>query len=200
MKEQILFDSPEAATYRTDLKGWVSRGGVFYGDNPDSEKIARYSGCTHRPCDTCGRPAEKMYILCDECRMKKRGERWNALPKKKWDGKNPVCTFEGDEYFDSPDEAIESLMEDGMDPKGIKLVDTVPVYVKEIDPNEHYQDDLPEDFSFEEVAPKEVVEMFEKLNEVIRNTSGSHPLCYRPGNVGIDISEELAKILHENGE
>ena len=35
MNEQIVMrDSPEAAQYRTDLKGWVSRNGYDYGDGP----------------------------------------------------------------------------------------------------------------------------------------------------------------------
>lgn len=32
-KSVIMFDSPEAATYRTDIKGWVSRDGRYYGED-----------------------------------------------------------------------------------------------------------------------------------------------------------------------
>lgn len=74
------------------------------------------------------------------------------------------------------------------------------MYLREIDPDDYYLDDIPEGVSFEEVAPKEVVEAFEKLNEAIRAAHGAHPVAYVPGKVGIDISEKLAKILHENGE
>lgn len=30
----VMRDSPEAAQYRTDLKGWVSRDGFYFGDRP----------------------------------------------------------------------------------------------------------------------------------------------------------------------
>lgn len=43
MSEQIVMrDSPEAAQYRTDLKGWVSRDGFYFGDGPQGERTARY--------------------------------------------------------------------------------------------------------------------------------------------------------------
>ena len=48
MNEQIVMrDSPESAQYRTDLKGWVSRDGFYFGDGPQGERTARYAGCTH---------------------------------------------------------------------------------------------------------------------------------------------------------
>ena len=31
-EEIVMQDSDEAATYRTDIKGWVSRNGRYYGD------------------------------------------------------------------------------------------------------------------------------------------------------------------------
>ena len=55
----VMYDSPEAATYRTDIKGWVSRDGHFYGDNgPSAEHGARWSGCTHMNCK-CGTSMRK---------------------------------------------------------------------------------------------------------------------------------------------
>jgi hypothetical protein len=199
MSDFVLFNSPEAASFRTNIKGWVSRDGVFFGDMTDSERIARYAGCTHRPCDTCGKPAEKMYTLCDECRKKKDDERWEQLPKKEWDGKGMVCVYEGDEYFDDVEIAIESLMEDGMDPKDIRLVETVPVYLVEIDPNEYFVDKLPEGFALDDIRGLEVVvEAFAKLNAVIRENH--MPVAFTAGKVGLDISKEVARIYYTRME
>lgn len=65
----VMSDSTEAAQLVT-ITGWVSRTGIFYGND---ERIARYAGCTHRPCETedCGKPTEKTYIYCDDCRHKR---------------------------------------------------------------------------------------------------------------------------------
>ena len=49
-KEIILDTSDKAATYCTGLTGWVSRDGYYFGDNKDSENMAKYKGSTHRSC------------------------------------------------------------------------------------------------------------------------------------------------------
>ena len=40
-EEIVVYNSPEAATYRTDIKGWVSRNGLYCGQDED---LARYKG------------------------------------------------------------------------------------------------------------------------------------------------------------
>jgi hypothetical protein len=64
--EPVIFpQSPQAATFRTELEGWVSRHGIFYGDN---EYAARFNGCTHGIC-ACGQLREKNYASCKACRQ-----------------------------------------------------------------------------------------------------------------------------------
>ena len=41
----IMEESPEAAEYRTDISGWVSCNGNYYGKD---ERMARYDGATHK--------------------------------------------------------------------------------------------------------------------------------------------------------
>ena len=40
---RIMYDSPEAAKYLTNLKGWVDINGKYFGNSKDSEHSARYS-------------------------------------------------------------------------------------------------------------------------------------------------------------
>lgn len=39
-EEIVMYNSPEAATYRTDIKGWVSRNGLYCGRDEDLDKAA----------------------------------------------------------------------------------------------------------------------------------------------------------------
>lgn len=52
MKEKIIIlkDSPESCSYKTDLKGWVSANGFYYGED---KNLASYAGCTHYKCEKC---------------------------------------------------------------------------------------------------------------------------------------------------
>ena len=107
----VMRDSPEAAEYRTGLSGWVSRRGLFYGDRPDSEDMARYDGCTHVACKYCSAPAQKSYAACQECRDKKDLERFEALPRADWDGKAMLYSEARDKYYAGPDDAEDELEE-----------------------------------------------------------------------------------------
>jgi len=84
-KKEILFILLKPALIEPTLKGWVSSTGFFFGDNKDSENMARYDVSTHRICE-CGLRMEKWYTLCDKCRDKKSNEAWKLKPKQKWDG------------------------------------------------------------------------------------------------------------------
>ena len=191
----VLNTSPEAATFRENLRGWVSRNGHFFSaDFKDSEYLARYDGCTHRSCESCGEPAPRMYLLCDACRAKKRDEVWEKMEKKPWDGKTMICDFDGDNFYNDPDEAIEQILDEGGDAKNIRLLICEPVWLETIEANEHCVDDLPEDMTLEDTVGMEaVVDAFEKLNKAIMDTHGVSPICFRPGKVALDVSLYLPK-------
>ena len=107
---QILFDSPEAASYQTGLKGWVSRGGWFFGDGPQSEVIARYDGCSHVTCKTCGEPTEKLWTKCTFHRDLDNLARYEAMPSAEWDGKAMLYSEVTEKFYDSTEDAAEDVV------------------------------------------------------------------------------------------
>lgn len=155
--EMILSTSDEAASYKT-VSGWVSRDGHFYGDN---ERIARYAGCTHRPCEDCGEPANKHYIVCSSCRQKHQRGRYEALPVEEWDGE-PLCLYDGDEFFFDLDDIINFCEEHDLKPADLMLTDTRPEGLRRVD-EDYWYDDLPEGVE----VPDEVYDALEVLNKAI---------------------------------
>ena len=139
----VMFDSTEAATYRTNLSGWVSRDGRFYGEGESAEKAARYDGCTHRACRDCGEPAEKSWLICRQCQDNADRERFDALPAEEWDGVAMLYSETRDAYYSDPDEATDNL-DDGMTLADLRLVICVPNRVRELD-GDYCHDELPDD-------------------------------------------------------
>jgi hypothetical protein len=169
MEKKILYDSPEAAQFRTDIKGWVSADGRFYGND---EHIARYAGCTHKKCE-CGGETEKSYTCCENCRAKNRAERYNKLPFKEWDGKEPICLYDGDEYFFDEDSLVDFLYENEFNGSDVMLVICEPVY-HSFASGEDFADDAHEDYE----PPDKLAKAIQELNKVIKELP---PHSYMPG-------------------
>lgn len=136
----ILTSSDEAAKFVTDIKGWVSRDGRFYGDD---ERLARWAGATHIICE-CGKPARKSYTCCDECQSKRATERWLALPIVVWDEVTPLCIYQDDTYFFGLDEVIDHCEANDLDIENLQLVVCEPSHLRQID-EDYWEDELPED-------------------------------------------------------
>lgn len=179
----IMYDSPEAAEQIT-LTGWISKGKdgrFFYKD----EHSARYAGCTHVKCD-CGNIMGRGWLKCPECRHKAAVERYNALPFKEWDGKEPVCTWDGDKYFFSIDDLTDYMYdydgdwrdEDADDKPGLTEIDLLicqPIYYQPID-SETVACDAHEDYEPEE-------ELLQKIKEFNDFLSTLHPHSWTAGKV-----------------
>ena len=61
MNEPVIrFSSPEAATCRTDIKGWVSRHGRYYGDDPGRSVLLGGTVGDGGTCEACGRIAQSI--------------------------------------------------------------------------------------------------------------------------------------------
>lgn len=163
--DMVLSTSNEAAQFVTNLSGWVARGGRFWGND---ERMARYDGCTHRPCVDCGKPVEKItgYMKCDECREKSDNEIFESYKKQEWDEKTPITLFQGDEYFFDRESLEEYCEEHNTTPDKLPLLICEPNYAREID-DDIYCDDLPEDQSLDDVA-SELAEKIKELNAYIR--------------------------------
>ena len=170
----IMFDSPEAATYRTDIKGWVSSDGRFYGGD---ERTARWGGCTHQICK-CGKLHDKHRTICDSCYAKQRTEKYYALPVEKWDGETPLCLWDDDRFFFDEGSLLDWLadQEEGTE---VQLVKCKPGRLHYVD-EDIWCDDLPEDGEL----PEEVASKLAELNEAIKR---AEPVCWWPTNIRIEV-------------
>lgn len=153
----ILSTSDEAASIKT-VTGWVSRDGHFYGEN---ERVARYAGCTHRPCEDCGEPANKHFIVCSTCRAKRQRAKYDALPKEEWNG-DPICLYDGDKFFFDLDDIICYCEDHDVRPQDLMLTDTRPDGLRRVD-DDYWCDDLPEGVE----VPDTVYDALEVLNKAI---------------------------------
>jgi hypothetical protein len=95
----VLPSDPEAATYRTDIRGWVSRTGLFCGDGPGAEFAARYNGSTHSTCRTCSAITYREYTACLACQRVKEDAKWAAMPRAPWNGKAMLYSTTAERYF-----------------------------------------------------------------------------------------------------
>ena len=176
-KEMILNTSDEAAHYVTNLSGWVSRNGRFYGED---ERMARWDGCTHVVCRDCGQPVERHWLFCSDCRNRKDKERFRAREKKPYDGK-PLFSNTHDKFFFTLEDLYDFCDDEEIVPAELELVICEPVLARRIDPNEYYSSSLPDDGEVSD----ELREAFDKLNEVIQKEK---PLSWVPGKYAVDTS------------
>lgn len=180
----ILPESDQAAEFRTDVTGWVSRHGRFFGN---SEDTARYDGCTHRHCKGCGGPVRKSsWVCCDDCRRKARANRFAALESVVWDGETPLCIFEGDDFFFDRNELDDYCYEHDCRPSDLELVLCVPVYAQPIDPDDFYEGSLPEDQALGDVCPY-LQEQFDELNRYI--VTRKPLLSWMPGKTAAIVED-----------
>ena len=180
--EIVMIDSPEAAQYRTDIKGWVSRHGHYFGDGPNSEKTARYAGCTHTECSRCGAPTRKGYATCSACRESTCIAQYESMPRAEWDGKAMIYSDARDRYYNSPDDAADDL-EDGETMADLRLMICEPNYVRQIDQDFCY-DELPEDGDI----PDEVAAAIDEFNRAVSGIV----LSWSPGKFALAVPEPEA--------
>lgn len=175
--EIIMFDSDDAAKYVENIKGWVSRNGLFFGDRDNSEHIARYVGCTHRPCQDCGNPAPKILLVCQDCSEKRDFDSYNKYPVEEWDGETLLYSEWADKYFSDYEEISDYLfeLEDKVSISDLRLVICEPVRMREID-SEHWVDDFCDEWDGD--LPSEVQDALDNLNEAIRKNG---PVSWYPG-------------------
>ena len=162
MKEVTMFDSKEAAEYRTGLTGWVSGNGHYWGED---ERAARYDGCTHRLCEDCGEPTRKSWLVCQKCRDIRNEKRYQSLPKEKWNETGGLYSDVADKYFWSWDEVEEYCDEENIEQDKLRLMICEPQYLPFIS----------DDFGCDELAedgelPDRVIQAIEDFNKVIKDT------------------------------
>ena len=183
-EKQILFDSPEAAVYRTDIEGWVDSTGRYFGND---ERIARYSGCTHRKCERCNELTDKSRTVCTKCWNEMQVEKYHKMPTKMWDGKAMLYSQSADRYFNDLEEAENWLGDEQEILDDLRLIVCEPRYATQIDVENFYCDDMPEDTTIYDTHP-ELVKAFDELNKVIKNYK--QPLCWCVGLYRAIFEEE----------
>lgn len=176
----ILNTSDEAARFVTNISGWVSRDGLFFGKD---ERTARWSGCTHVACETCGTPTPKGYLICDACRSKKDAEKYEAREKRKWDGPEMAYSEAVDKYFTDWDEAEDYCEQEEWSMESLRLVICEPNYAREVE-SDFWCDDLAEDGEL----PPGLEKALEELNSYIRDEKII--LSWSPGKYAVDLSAE----------
>ena len=180
-KPIIMFDAPEAASLKT-VTGWVSADGRFFGGD---ENLARYCGATHRRCDV--NPEHQIYEVnsyCKECRQVRRQAKFAAMPIKEWAGE-PLVIFDGDQYFFDEDSLRDYLIDSDIELADLQLCICEPNYPSQIDPGDHFCDNLPEDG---EIRDDQLLAAFELLNEMIRK---SEPLSWSEGEFAASLPQSL---------
>ena len=175
-KKQILPDSPDAAQNVT-LTGWVAAG-RFYGSD---ERTARYAGATHIYCAECRAVIEKgSWTKCWGCRTRSEAERYDAMPRIKWDGEAMLFSQTLDRYFNDIDAAGDQL-EEGQKLADLCLVVCKPNYPRRVSSEDIYDDVLPEDGD----VPDALDDAIEALNALI---AAQPAASWSPGKYALDLA------------
>lgn len=173
--KQIIYDDPIAARFVENIKGWVDINNRFYGNNPDSEHMARWSSCTHKKCQ-CGNVTTKGWKLCEECRTKVEIELYNKMPFEEYKGEM-VYSHYADKYFRDSSEIEDYCEEEEVEHKDLKLVFCQGNFFKQID-SDYWEDILPEDS--EGVFPDKLKDALDFLNKIISELA---PASYSPVSI-----------------
>lgn len=171
----VMIDAPDLVK-RVTVTGWVDTHGFYWGND---EQQARWSSCTHRPCEQCGQPVAKLWTHCDACRRVRDIARWHAKPKVEWDGNTMLYSDACDRYFQDYDEIIDHLRDMRADDPGavvedLRLIVCTPNMARRLD-NDFFCDELPEDV---DEPPKAIQEAMAAFNEVLAKQP---PLSWSPG-------------------
>ncbi|WP_434706873.1 hypothetical protein J3Q07_08150 [Pseudomonas sp. D4-18] len=177
----VMYESLEAASIQT-LTGWVAADGRFWGND---EHMARWCGATHRRCEkNPEHPIYEVRSYCRQCYEEGRRAKFAAMPVKEWSGE-PLVIFDGEQYFFDEDSLRDYLVDSDIDLADLKLCICEPNYPSQIDPADHFCDDLPEDG---EIRDDQLLAAFELLNEMIRQ---SEPLSWSEGEYAAQLPQSL---------
>jgi hypothetical protein len=170
----ILYDSPEAAQYRTNISGWVNSRNQFFGEN---EHAARYSGATHTKCAKCGSimPIRGL-IICNDCYHAKRVEEYNAFPAVEWDGKTPLCSLTTGDFIMNEGQ-LEEALEDYVVFGDLMIVICEPNYYPKID-DDYFESPITDEEFDIQFIPQELGEKIDELNALIDTLP---PASWSPG-------------------
>jgi hypothetical protein len=119
MREHSIDDLPIGGVTVAGLHGCEPKPVTAYTDHAgriwrNADDCARFGLGTHTACGRCERVAvPRSMRFCRACRSLRAIEKWEALPRIAWDGKEPVTLLDGDDFFWDTDEL--DLWLDGQD-------------------------------------------------------------------------------------
>jgi len=186
-EEIIILVTDEESAKKVTVEAWMSSKGNYFL----SEDSARQDGATHTLCK-CGQMFKRDYytacVICrDEAWNKKNIEQYNKKEFKEWDEKTPLYSYAHDEYFYSIDD-IECFLEDnelGPTPD-LRLVICEGVKPGSVDAD-YFEQALPENYDFDDVASKAVKNALNALNEALAQEK---PWSWEPGKYRTTINIE----------
>ncbi|MDY0219455.1 MAG: hypothetical protein RBR14_08930 [Candidatus Cloacimonas acidaminovorans] len=179
MDQKIILPTDKESASFKKVSGWVSADGYFYGNDKDSERMARWAGSTHKVCD-CGAIIEKQRY-CEKCHDKKRNAQFAAMEKLPWDENTPVVIFDSDEYFNSWEEIDDYCDEHECIRSDLQLCHCVPSEPPYFDIYEFLSDILPEDFSN---LQDDITAAADELNETLEMAS---PISWEQGKTAVSV-------------
>lgn len=180
----ILEDDPDAASLQK-VAMWVSLDGRLCAD----ESLARHVSVTHHLCKRC-----KLVLvaanrqLCSGCSDLRDKERYDKLPRVKWNGEGMLYSDAYSEFFQSIEDAEEFLddrnadLSDGdLTMADMRLVIAEPCYAQPLS-TDRWCDDL---------APGEDVPdwLETAVEEFNKQLDGQAPLSYNPHGPALDLSD-----------
>lgn len=146
---------------------------------------AVYELAIDRKCKICREPTgAKHFLLCPECRAKKKEKEYNMMPYKEWDGVTPLCLFDDNEtYFFSQQEVVDYFMDEAIVESidDLQLVIAEPVKTPTFDIDDFLESTI--DVDIEDILPdmyKEVIN--EEVNEILETHIGRNTGLWVPGN------------------
>lgn len=184
----------EEAAERRTVEGWVCKACRRWW--ADDEHMARSCCSTDQPCE-CGGRRSKTYTICDACRSKRELERWERRERRPYDG-GFLYSDSYSRYFDDADDAAEWAAGEGVSYEDMRLLLCDKVYAHEIDGDDLFTDQLPEDCSLVDVAD-DIAEAIAAVNEIIRQRRrDGKQLSWMPSKYAVDIA--TLPPLHQSQE
>lgn len=128
----------------------------------------------------------------EEAHAKAQIERYEAMPRKEWDGKAMLYSERDDAYFETPEDARFANFENGEPLAAMRLVICEPNYVRQIDVD-FFCDELPEDGEI----PAAVIAAANEFNKAVAGII----LSWSPGKYALKFDDHMQRIdSAESGE
>ena len=179
--DDVILPSDDRAAKLVTVTGWVSRDGLFFGAN---ERTARWSGSTHAVCSACGEVCPKHYTKCQGCRDLDSIAKHEARERRIYVS-GMLYSHLRDRFFVDLDELLEYCEYESVNIADLQVVLCEPIRPRYLD-DEDFADELPEDGSIADSAPK-LWELMQQWNaEIDRMCAAGEGTSWEPSKYALD--------------